>query len=132
MSSRRDLDKLEKWAHGNLTRLNKTKYKVLHLVWENPHYQYWLGNEQIVNSPAEKDVGVLVDENLDVSCALAAQKVNCILGYIQSSVGSRSREGILHLCSEETTKMIRRMEHLSYDEWMRTEFVQPGEEKALE
>ena len=32
-------------------------------------------------------------------CALAAQKVNCILGCIQRSVASRLREGILPLYS---------------------------------
>jgi len=39
--------------------------------------------------------------NLNVSqqCALAAQKPNCILGCIQSSMARRVREGILPLCS---------------------------------
>jgi len=94
--------------------------------------------------------GVQVDERLDMTqqCALTAQKANHTLCCIKRSVASRSREGIMPLCSalvrphlescvqlwshqhrtdmdllvwgqRRPQKLIRELEHLSYEERLR-------------
>jgi len=95
----RDLDRLQRWAHANLMNFNKGKCKVLHMGQGNPKHKDRLGREWTDSSPEEKDLGLLIDEKLNMiwQCVLTIQKANRILGCIETA--SRSRDLILPLYS---------------------------------
>ena len=89
-ATQRDLNRLEKWANSIFM-----KCKVLHLGRNNPVHHCVLGTPELESSLAEKDLGDLVDTELNMSqkCALAAKQANGI------QYSSRSREVIFSLSS---------------------------------
>jgi len=66
----RDLDRLDPRGKANCMRFNKAKCQVLHFSHNNPTQHCRLGIEWLESCPAEKDLGMLVDGWLNMSCWL--------------------------------------------------------------
>lgn len=65
--------------------------KILHLGQSSVEHRYKLGAEWLVNTPAEKGLGMLGSGRLSMrqQCVLAAKRANHILGCIKHSTVSK-------------------------------------------
>ncbi|GAB0175626.1 cAMP-dependent protein kinase inhibitor alpha [Grus japonensis] len=95
----RDLEKLERWGPVNHMKFNKAKCKVLHMGRGNPKHNYRLGRKWIESNCAEKDLGVLVHEKLNMH--LLPRKANYILGYMKRSMTSCEKLDCKNFCLKD-------------------------------
>jgi len=139
----------------NLMRFNVAKCKVLHDSWCSPRDECGEGEEPIENSPVEKDLGILMNKNQDISqqCVLAAQEAYGILGHINrgmaaetgrelycpscstapgSGVPSTRTLELLERVQRRVVKMVRCLECLSYEERLRETGVLRLEKRRLQ
>jgi len=95
----RDLDRLDGWAEANCMRFNQAKFQVLHLGPTTPCNATGLGRSGWKAAQQKKNLGVLVDSQLNMSqqCARVTKEANSILACVRNSVASRSREVIVPL-----------------------------------
>jgi hypothetical protein len=79
--------------------LNVEKCKVMHVGVNNKMERYGINGQDLVETSEEKDLGVIINQNLKVSqqCLTAAKKGNQILGLIYRTFSMRSKEIIVRL-----------------------------------
>ncbi|KAK4826443.1 LOW QUALITY PROTEIN: hypothetical protein QYF61_009140 [Mycteria americana] len=151
----KELNRLEKWADSRSCSTRSCSRRIMfrsstrrrdNFCTNNSLHQDRLGATQLESSLQKRTWSVLVDTKLNMSqqCAHVAKKANGILGCIRRSIASRSREVILSLYSalkrdmdilarvqQRTTKMIKGLEHLTYEERLRELGLFSLEEKRL-
>ena len=81
----RGLDNLWDWASKWQMKFNVEKCKIMHTGRTNPEYGYTLNDIPLGTTQEEKDLGIIIMDNLKPSrqCAVAANKGNQILGQIR-------------------------------------------------
>ena len=94
-----DLDRMKEWTDRWQMQFNINKCKVLSVGRGNPNNGYTIHNEALVRSGYEKDLGIIVSQDLRLrkQCIEARNRANRVLGFIFRSVKSRSPKVILQL-----------------------------------
>ena len=87
------LDQLWRWADRWEMRFNVEKCHVLHLGRHNPRHKYTMNGIQLEVSEKEKDIGVIISENLKPTthCEKAARTAMAVLHQILRAFSYRDR-----------------------------------------
>ena len=80
-----DIKGLEKWAKLWQMQFNVDKCKMMHFEFNNTRHTYTMNNKELQTVSEEKDLGVIIQDNLKVDKQVAASvaKANKMLGMIR-------------------------------------------------
>jgi ribonucleases P/MRP protein subunit RPP40 len=94
-----DLNKISSWSKKWQMPFNANKCHSLHIGHNNPKPEYYLSGEKIQSTNIERDLGVLIQDDLDQSQQVAkvVKKANQMLGLISRTYTNKSRDNIIPL-----------------------------------
>ena len=94
-----DIKKLENWSEKWHMSFNTSKCTVMHLGHDNPKKQYTLNGEALKESSVERDLGVLVQEDLKTHdhCKKVVAKCNQLIGQIRRSFTCKESDLMLKI-----------------------------------
>jgi len=95
----KDLASLQKWTEDWLMQFNVEKCKVMHIGRHNPEFRYTLLDKQLETVNEEKDLGVLISDDLKPSahCIHSYTKANRMLGLINRTFSIKQPSILLRL-----------------------------------
>ena len=105
-----DLDNLVEWSRKWQLGFNEAKCKVIHLGKSNPRHQYVMNDVTLESTADEKDLGVVVDEDLKfhLHVSKAVSKASRMLGLVRATFSCLDESTVPRLF----TTMVR--PHLEY------------------
>ena len=93
------LNNLYDWSVKWGMKFNVSKCKIIHMGKNNPRYEYHIGGERLQSDTKEKDIGVLINDNLKPSmqCQKAANTAMAVLNQILRAFTYRDRTTYINL-----------------------------------
>ena len=134
-----DLKKLEDWTSRWLLKFNDEKCKTMHFGYSNPRYSYELNSNKLEPTSEEKDLGVIISDNLQpsVQCAKAANRAMSAFGIVKKCFKHLDQESFPILYKSyvrpqrQATKLIPSLKHLPYEERLRKLNLMPLVQRRL-
>jgi ribonuclease P/MRP protein subunit RPP40 len=96
---RADLRRLYNWSIDWQMLFNLEKCKIMHFGYNNPKNTFLLGSQILDSVKEEKDLGVLITDDLKVSnqCVKVVKTANQVLGMIKRTFTFKTTDNLLQL-----------------------------------